>query len=275
MQYITIALLFFLSLLSFLANGAESVPHPLEINLDVNDKVSLQRGGRYYMNFCMGCHSLQYMRYQRMSEDLEIPVTQVEQNLLFSREKIGSLMTNAMKKTDSEKWFGVSPPDLSVITRSHGADWLYSYLITFYRDDNPSRPFGVNNVMFPDSGMPHVLWSMQGVQELTQGQRPESAISEHPLALSVIDNKVKIVNEVLIADGAHQLVYDTLEVSQPGELQPGEFRKRMRDLVNFLAYVSEPSQLERHRIAPWVMLFIVLLMIVMRLLYKEYWKDVH
>ncbi len=272
MQFIAIVLL---SLLSFVAHAAGSIPRPLEINVDVSDKASLQRGARYYMNFCMGCHSLQYMRYQRMGDDLGIPVAQVEQNLLFSGEKIGSLMTIAMTQSDSKKWFGVSPPDLSVIARSHGTDWLYSYLVTFYQDDNPTRPFGVNNVMFPDIGMPHVLWSMQGTQELIRDPRPENAVSERPLGLSVTDNKIKIATEVLTADGEHQTVYDTLQVSKPGELQPGEFRKRMRDLVNFLAYVGEPSQLERRRIAPWVMLFIVLLMVVMRLLYKEYWKDVH
>ena len=264
-----------LSLLPFFVYGAGAGPQPLSINLDLDDKASLQRGARYYINFCMGCHSLDYMRYERMGKDLDIPPAQLTENLLFSGAKIGSQMTIAMNKTNSQKWFGVAPPDLSVIARSRNPNWLYSYLITFYRDDNPTRPFGVNNVMFTDVGMPHVLWSMQGIQDLIQGQRPENTESTYPMELSIVDDNIQIANEVITTDGEHLTVYDTLEISQPGALQSGEFRKRMRDLVNFLVYVGEPSQLERSRIAPWVMLFLVIMMVVMRRLYKEYWKDVH
>ena len=207
--------------------------------VDLTDHASLQRGARLFVNYCLGCHSLKYERYQRMGEDLGIPKEAVKKNLMFTSDKIGEPMAINMRADQAAEWFGASPPDLSLITRRRGEDWIYTYLRSFYKDD--SRPWGVNNTVFPKVGMPHVLWRLQGVQRLVSEEagKPE------------------------------------FELVQKGSMDPEEFDSAMRDLTAFLAYVAEPIKVERQRLGVWVLLFISVFFVLAYLLKKEYWKDVH
>ena len=247
----------------------------LTARIDVADKASLQRGARIYVNYCLGCHSLSFMRYDRMGRDLGLGDEQVRENLLFAADKVTDPMTIAMRPEAAAKWFGVAPPDLSVTARAHGPDWLYSYLVTFYADPDPSRPFGVNNVVFADVGMPHVLAPLQGRQEYVPGDVPEGAREVHAVGLAVDGDDVLVRRSATMPDGSRAAVVDRLTVTGPGEMAPGEYRGAMRDLVNFLVYAGEPSRLERQSLGFWVVLFLIVLTVMLRALYKEYWKDVH
>jgi len=233
------------------ALAAEAEVPLLEARVDLDDKPSLQRGAQVFVNYCLSCHGAQYMRYQRLGDDLGIPEDLLEENLMFTTDKPGDVMTVAMRAQDGEKWFGVAPPDLSVIARARGADWLYSYLLAFYED--PARPFGVNNLVFAETAMPAVLVGLQGLQVLNEAE-DEAA-----------------------HDGAHgeEGLLERLELAQPGELSPAEFRRSMRDLVSFLVYLGEPAKLVRYGVGLWVLLFVALLFVLSYALYKEYWKDVH
>ena len=209
----------------------------------MGDQASLQRGAKYFVNYCLSCHSAKYQRYNRTARDLGLSEDEVKENLMFTTDKIGETMTIAMDPENANSWFGVTPPDLSVIARARGVDWIYTYLRSFYLDE--SRPFGVNNVVFPDVGMPHVMWQLQGTQK--------AVFTEH--------------------DG--QKVFEKFEQVTPGSLSPSEFDAAMRDLTAFLSYVGEPIQMERKRLGIWVLLFIAVFFVLAYLLKKEYWKDVH
>ncbi len=213
-------------------------------SIDLTDQASLQRGAKYFVNYCMGCHSLKYMRYNRMGEDLGIDDTVLRENLIFGDAKPGDLMTNSMRPEDGEKWFGVAVPDLTLATRWRSPDWVYTYLKSFYTD--PTRPWGVNNLVFPAVGMPHVLAKLQGVQE--------PVFAEHHEGTPVVTG---------------------VKLTQPGTMTPEQFDAMARDITAFLTYAGEPMQLERKRLGIWVMLFLGLLFILAYALKKEYWKDVH
>ncbi|MFZ1494079.1 MAG: cytochrome c1 [Candidatus Competibacter denitrificans] len=247
MKKIIVALAFLaLPALGVAAGGAG---YPLQVApIDLHNKASLQKGARLFVNYCMGCHSLEHQRYNRMARDIGLTDEQVKSNLIFTGAKVGELMKNAMPKSDAKQWFGVAPPDLTLMARSRGVDYLYTYLQTFYLD--PTRPFGVNNVVFPNAGMPHVLWELQGLQ------KPVYEV-----------HKDKAGNETKTLKG--------FELVQPGSMSPPEFKEAMVDLVNFLAYVGEPIQLQRQSLGIWVVLFLFLASVVFYLLKKEYWKDVH
>jgi len=229
-------------------HAASDGTHGYHIDVDLNNKPSLQRGARLFVNYCLSCHSAAYMRYSRMAEDLGIPKQTLEENLMFTTDKAGDTMDIAMTPEYGETAFlGVAPPDLSVIARARGADWLYAYLMTFYSD--PSRPFGVNNLQFKNSSMPHVLWELQGIQR--------------PVYKTVTQN-----------NGSTTKVVNDLEIAIPGKLTPDEYDKTIHDLVNFLVYLSEPAQLERKNIGIWVLLYLVIFLVVAYYLKKEYWRDV-
>lgn len=242
-----ILLSFLLVLLPGLTFASSGGVHLDKADIDLHNKQSLQRGARMFVNYCLSCHSAQFQRYNRMARDIGLTDDQVIENLMFASDKVGSTMTVAMSRKDGKEWFGAPPPDLSLVARSRGVDWLYTYLRTFYAD--PTRPFGVNNLVFPSVGMPHVLWELQGVQ------KPVYKTVEH--------------------EGEKKEVLDHLELAEPGTRTPAEFDQDVRDLVSFLAYVGEPAQLERKALGVKVILFLLVFFVVAYLLKKEYWKDVH
>lgn len=244
--------------LGSVSSGGHGVPlHSANINL--NDKQSLQNGAKYYVNYCMGCHSLKFSRYNRMAEDMGLNEangftednvkTLLKENMIFTydedgkQDKVGSLMKSAYSPKAAAEAFGTSVPDLSLVGRSRGTDWIYSYLKGFYLDD--SRPMGVNNTIFKDVGMPHVLWDLQGWQEKEEAH----------------------------GDAIHGA--PTLTLTKSGKLSAGEYDQVVRDLTNFLTYVSEPAQLSRKMYGILTLLFLLVLFGVSYALEKEYWKDIH
>ena len=216
-------------------------------NIDLRDQASLQRGAKTYVDNCMGCHSLKYMRYNRMGADLGISEADLRKDYILGDAKPGDLMTNAIRPEDAEKWFGVAVPDLTLVTRWRSPDWVYNYLKSFYVD--PTRPWGVNNVVFPAVGMPHVLQGLQGVQE--------PVMAEHHGA-----------------EGGAATVTG-VKLTQPGKLSAGQYDAMVRDLTNFLTYAGEPMRLERQRLGWYVLGFLALFFVLAYLLKKEYWKDIH
>ena len=209
----------------------------------IGDKPALQNGAKLFVNYCLNCHGASYMRYKNLL-DLGLSEQQVKENLMFTSDKIGELMRVAGRSDEQKQWFGATPPDLTIITRARGtegnvgagADWLYTYLRSFYRDEN--RPTGWNNVVFENVGMPHVLYGLQGQQVLNH--------ETHKLVLAV-----------------------------PGQLAPAEFDKAVSDLVGFMVWMSEPQQEFRHKLGFFVLAFLCLLFVVAYALKKEYWKDIH
>jgi ubiquinol-cytochrome c reductase cytochrome c1 subunit len=238
---------FLLTVTPMLGVASSGGVHLDEADIDLSDQASLQRGAKYFMNYCLSCHSAKYQRYNRMAKDLGLTEQEVIDNLMFTTDKIGDTMKIAMSEDKATDWFGNPPPDLSVISRARGVDWIYSYLRGFYLDEK--RPFGVNNRIFPDVGMPNVLWQLQGDQ--------------------------KAVYKTVDHDGTETEELDHLEQVSEGTMSPEEFDQVARDLTAFLSYIGEPIQMERKRLGVWVLLFITVFFVLAYLLKKEYWKDVH
>jgi len=214
-------------------------------NVNVKDYASLQRGAKIYMTTCATCHSLKYVRYKEMAKQIEmvdssgdILVDVVKDGLMYSGGKITNTVLSALSEDDGEKWFGKSPPDLSLVARSRGVDWIYTYLRTFYKDD--SKLWGVNNIVFPDVAMPHVLLNYQGLKGLSE-------------------------------ENSHHI---NLKLIQQGSLNEKEYDLMVLDLVNFLSYVGEPHQVERKKMGVYVLIFLSILLVIVYLLKREYWKDV-
>ena len=223
--------------------------HLYDAKVDLDDTPSLQQGARVFINYCMGCHSAKYMRYNRFGKDLGIAEEALNANFMFGTDKSGDTMDISMRAADGENFFGVTPPDLSVIARSRGADWLYTYMLTFYLDD--ARPAGVNNLVFKDVGMPHVLWELQGWQR--------------PVYETVVHN-----------DGTETKVIKELELAVAGRQTPEEYEKTVRDLTNFLVYMGEPAQLQRKKVGVWVLFYLIIILLpITYMLKKDYWKDIH
>jgi len=241
-----------LSLASFGTADAAGAGVALEEpRIDQGNEKSLQRGAAHFVNNCMGCHSAGYNRYSRVAADLGLSEEDVERNLIFTTDadgeptKVGALMTNNMTREYGQQAFGVKPPDLSLTARSRGTDWIYSFLNTFYLD--PDRQTGVNNLVYPGTAMPHVLWNYQGFQVLEDGE--SEAEGE--------------------AHGAPQLV-----LADAGSLSAEEYDDMTADITNFMAYMADPIKETRHRIGWLVMLFLLGLLVVAYFLKKEYWKNV-
>tara|TARA_R110001592_G_scaffold140266_6_gene361068 strand:- start:5940 stop:6698 length:759 start_codon:yes stop_codon:yes gene_type:complete len=248
-----IILVTFLSVFSFnvfAAGGAIPLDH---VKTNIEDKESLQNGLSTFVNYCFACHSMQYARYERAAMDLKIPTKVFEENILIGETKIGQLMTISMATEQAKLWFGNPPPDLTLSARLRGADWIYSYLRGFYVD--PKRPYGVNNVVFKDVGMPHMLADLQGVCAAPPALGVESVID--PLSGNVV--KQSGCNEFFSEGTLSQKEYDTV----------------IYDLVNFLAYVGEPSRLESEKIGRNVLIFLAFLFIFVYFLNKEYWREIH
>ena len=207
----------------------------------VGDKAALQNGAKLFVNYCLNCHGASYMRYKTLTE-LGLTEQQVKDNLMFTSDKIGEQMRVAARSDEQKQWFGAAPPDLTVISRARasemgsGADWLYTYLRSFYRDEK--RPTGWNNVVFENVGMPHVLYELQGVQVLN-----------------------------------HQT--HKLELAVPGNQTPAEFDKSVSDLVSFMVWMAEPNQEFRQRLGFGVLAFLFVLFLLAYALKKNYWKDIH
>lgn len=221
--------------------------------VNVADRASLQAGARTFVNHCLGCHSASLVRYSSLRQ-IGLTDDQIKDNLMFTADKIGMPMANAMSPKDGKEWFGNPPPDLSVTARSRGADWLYTYMRTFYRD--ASTQTGWNNAVYPNVGMPHVLWQLQGerllvTQEVMRDGKP-------------------------VSDG-HGGTVKTVkwETVKPGTMSAAEYDRTIRDLVNFMVWMAEPHQLERRRVGVWVLFGITVLIFLTYFLYKSFWKDVH
>ena len=220
---------------------AEGESGLLKSGADVRDQASLQRGARLFFNYCVGCHSLKYVRYSRIAEDLGLSEQEVMQNLNFTGARFDDPVVSHMPAESATKWFGKDPPDLSLEVSAKSADWVYTYLNSFYLD--PHSPIGWNNTALPNAAMPFPLWELQGMQ--TAVNKPGT-------------------DEV-----------EKLELNKPGKLTPAQFQQATRDLTSFLDYASEPAALQRHHYGIWVLLFLAFFTLLAAMLKKEYWKDVH
>jgi ubiquinol-cytochrome c reductase cytochrome c1 subunit len=234
--------LFLLAAAPVLAFASGASLHLDKAPVNLADQDSLQRGARMFVNYCLNCHSAGSMRYSRL-QDLGLTEDQIKDNLMFAAEKPGETMKVGMSKADGKAWFGATPPDLSVIARSRGADWLYTYLRGFYRDD--SRATGWNNTVFDKVGMPHVLWTLQG---------------------EMVPHFKK--------DGEHEVI-DRLELVKPGSVTLAEYDAMVGDLVNYLVWMGEPVQLQRKQLGLIVLAFLAFFFVVAYYLKKEFWKDIH
>jgi ubiquinol-cytochrome c reductase cytochrome c1 subunit len=219
---------------------------------DANNKASLQRGARNFANYCLGCHSLKYERWSRLAKDLEVPDDLLAKDMLPPGDKPANYILTTMPAADAESWFGKTPPDLSLIARSRGKDYLYRFLTTFYLD--PTRPTGANNLQLPSTAMPAVLSEAEGLKRAVY----KNEETRRP------DGKV-----------ATEQVFDHFEQIAPGRLTTAEYDAFVRDTVNFLDYVGEPTQVARRALGIWVVLFLLLFTWLAWLMKKEYWKDVH
>ena len=233
-----------------------------EAYINPKDKASLQRGAQVYMNYCLGCHSLKYARYKRVSEDLEIPLDMFQDNLIFGDQKMGDLIQIGMDPKEAKEWFGNAPPDLTLEAGLRGSDWIYTYLTSFYIDE--ARPLGVNNKVYENVGMPHVLIDMQGT--------PRSVCRQIPL---IADNG-GIKQDPLTGERLTQEKCGFLEVDKgTGDMSSDEFDQTMLDLTNFLAYMTDPLKVERETIGTYVLLYLFIFTMLSYLLYREFKKDLH
>ena len=246
--------LFTLLLCATLAPSAAMASESVKLDrahIDPRDTASLQRGARTFVNYCLNCHSANYMRYNRL-RDIGLNDAQIRDNLVFTGAKVGDLMKTGMSANDGKKWFGTPPPDLTVIARSRsspdgsGTDWLYTYLRSFYRD--ASRPTGWNNVVYPNVAMPHVLWQLQGEQ---------------------------VLKEVQVQGPGYMRTVQQLAIDKPGSMKPVEYNAMVADLVNYMAYMAEPAAYDRVRYGFVALIFLVILVGLSYALKKAFWKDVH
>ncbi len=221
------------------ASGSEEETEHAGVN--IRDLASLQRGAKVFVNYCLSCHSANFMRYHRLVKDLDLSEESVMKNLVFSDAKIGDPMTVAMTPKQGQQWLGKAPPDLSVIARSRSTDWLFTYFKSFYQDDSGRW----NNLSLPNVAMPHVLWKLQGIQKPVYVKHGDDDVIDH------------------------------LTLASPGLQSPEEYDETARDLVAYLAYMSEPSKLQRKGIGIWVMLFLTVFAALTYALKAEYWRDVH
>lgn len=216
-------------------------------NNDVDNIQSLQRGARNFMNYCSGCHSAQYVRYNTLARDLELSDDQVANNLMFNADKTFETIVASMPEDDASRWFGQGPPDMSLIARSKGTDHIYNFLKGFYID--PDSPTGVDNLVLGGTSMPHVLWEMQGFQKA-------------------------IFSEEEMEGGATRQVFQEFQPVTAGSMSQEDFEAFVRDTANFLEYISEPERSTRRTVGTWVIIYLIFFMIVAIMLKNQIWKDV-
>jgi len=232
-----------------------------KVAIDLTDKAALQDGARTFANYCMGCHSAKFQRYERVANDLGIPEELMLENLVFTGAKIGDHMKIGMTEADAKVWFGAAPPDLTLVARVRGTDWLYSYLRAFYED--PSRPWGVNNRVFPNVGMPNVLTDLQGRQVLGCKQ------------VQIVQDGKKQVDPLTGTPLTHEACDQLVVLPNTGSQSEAEFNETVKNLVTFLAYSANPVKLQSQRIGTYVLLFLAFFFVFAYMLKREYWKDVH
>jgi ubiquinol-cytochrome c reductase cytochrome c1 subunit len=234
-----------------MAAGGGSFMQP--VKNDVGDIASLQRGARNFVNYCAGCHSAKYIRYSKLQEVLQLTDEQMTENLMFAARKTDELMKVAMPAEDAARWFGLAPPDLTLVARSRGTEWVYNFLKTFYLD--PRRPTGVNNLMLPNASMPHVLWQLQGTQTASFYDTTEA-------------------DGTVVTHFGDPAFFAGFEQATPGKLTPEEYDLFVTDLVNFLDWAGTPERLAREHLGYWVIIFLIVFLLFAYLLKVEIWKDV-
>lgn len=255
-----IAALAFLPVLAFAAGGG----YPLDRAPERTELASLQNGAKLFVNHCLNCHQAASMRYNRL-KDLGITEEQIKKHLLFTGDKVGEMMKTTFSAKDAKEWFGAVPPDLSVIARAKsssagtGADYLYTYLRTFYKDD--TRPNGWNNLVFPNVGMPHVLWESQGILEI----KPQP---EHKAA------NASASSEKASATAHTEHALPVLQMYKPGSMTKEQYDVAAADLVGYLSWMAEPNQSTRKKVGVWVLMFMGLLSFFAWRLSASYWKEV-
>jgi ubiquinol-cytochrome c reductase cytochrome c1 subunit len=235
------------TLSSLPAQAAEEGVRLDRIEVNLTDVTSLQSGAQTFVNYCLNCHGASLVRYNALRA-IGLTETQIKDNLMFTAEKIGMPMAIALNPKDAKEWFGAAPPDLSVIARARGADWLYTYLRGFYRD--PSTQTGWNNTVYPNVAMPHVLWMLQGQRIVRE-------------------------EEATLGEGGKPIRVARFETITPGTQSGPEYDKTVYDLVNFLTWMGEPHQMARKRLGVWVLFGLVVLIFLTYFLKRAYWKDVH
>ena len=246
----TLALSLCLMVTSTYAAGGAGIPMD-HAEIEPGNIASLQRGARNFMNYCSGCHSAQYVRYNTIGDDLELSESQLVENLMFNAEKTFETIRSAMASEDARRWYGVAPPDLSLIARAKGADYVYNFLRGFYVEAD--SPTGVNNLVLAGTSMPHVLGPLQGFQEAVFSEQTETA-----------DDGTSVTT----------LHFEGLEQVTAGSMDAEDFDDFVRDTVNFLAYIAEPIRSERRKLGTWVIIYLLVFLVIARMLKKQIWKDV-
>ena len=246
-DFVRSSLAVLLCILGTSAFAASSSPDMPKAEIDPDNVNSLQRGARNFMNYCSGCHSAQYVRYKTIGKDLELSDDLLIDNLMFNAEKSFETIEASMPEDDAARWFGSAPPDLSLMARSKGADYIYNFLRGFYVVDD-GGPTGVDNIMLPGTSMPHVLWKLQGWQT--------AHFAEHE------------------KDGVTTTEFESFETLSPGSMDAEDYDDFVRDTVNFLAYIAEPIRSERRKLGVWVIMYLLFFLIIARMLKKQIWKDV-
>ena len=244
MRTLTFALLLLFGSVAWSASELE----PEHANNDPDSIESLQRGARNFMNYCSGCHSAKYVRYNTIGRDLELSDDQLLENLMFNAEKTFETIQANMPQADAARWFGQAPPDLSLMARAKGTDYIYSFLKGFYVE--PQSPTGVNNLYLAGTSMPHVLWELQGFQ------------------------KANFIKGEPNSEGVAPDVFDGFETVSAGAMSAEEFDAFVRDTVNFLEYIAEPIRSTRRVLGVWVLMFLTVFLIISMMLKKQIWKDV-
>jgi ubiquinol-cytochrome c reductase cytochrome c1 subunit len=265
MKNIFSLLLLLLALPSAAAFAAESDLRLLPAPVNRLDVESLQRGARNFVNYCLTCHSAKFMRYNRLT-DLGLTEEQITGNLMFATSKIGQTMTVALTAANGKAWFGNAPPDLSVEARIRGRDWLYSYLMGFYRDEKSAT--GWNNLVFPNVGMPNVLWELSGTNKLVTAD-----FEDHEKATAA----AIAVKGLSTLEPLHKQHYAVLQVApaEPGTMTRGEYETFVADLVNYMDYMAEPVRNTRIHLGIVVLLFLGVLFVFAYALKRDYWKELH
>lgn len=228
---------------SYASGGGETLE---KAHIDPGNKASLQRGARNFMNYCSGCHSAKYVRFNTIGKYLELSEEQLVDNLMFNADKVFETINSAMPAQSAERWFGTAPPDMSLMARAKGADYVYNFLKGFYLD--PESPTGVDNLVLEGTSMPHVLWELQGYQD--------AVFEEHT------------------EDGVTKRVFGHFEPVTAGSADAEEYDEFVRDTVNFLAYIAEPIRADRRKLGTWVLIYLLVFLIIARMLKKQIWKDV-